>query len=256
MLLNYKNCNVDMGRREVFHAVGHDQRIRQIMHQLERGGAGLQHLLQPGWAMESAVALQQFLRHLKKPLIPQHIQALALDDNPGVPPEVVAQDMLGLLRQDVEGRHYVLITMVLDLLYCTLKQMPSDELSGSYIPITMLSVFFNMQAEHIIQWRRIATIFLELIRMAPEHLNFPVEDAFLDDRLHVENFDFQHRLYLNQVLLQQQVVEASPGLRRHSTGPGHQGDTHGFDTASTQRPLYLGPRRFSTNSIYTLNHSL
>lgn len=68
-------------------------------------------------------------------------------ENPGVCPEVVAQDILGLLRQDLTGRHYGLLEAVLDLLHCILKCSPADELSGCNIPVTMLPVFFNMQVK-------------------------------------------------------------------------------------------------------------
>ncbi|KAF5307963.1 hypothetical protein FQR65_LT06530 [Abscondita terminalis] len=217
-------------RRDVFHAAGHDQRVQQIVHELERGGPGLRNLFQQGWIMESAAGLQIYLRQLRKPLIPHHIQALALDDNPGVCPEIVAQDILGLLRQDVEGRHFILITSVLDLLYCILKQTPTDELTGCNIPISMLPVFFNMQTEHIIHWRRIATVFVELIRMAPSNLNFPVEDEFIEDG---------YRLIPNVPVVNNNL--------------GHQGDATGFEIVPTQRRITQHQRPLSNNSLFTLH---
>lgn len=67
------------------------------------------------------------------------------DENPGVSAEVIAQDILGLLRQDVAGRHEQLLVSILDLLNNILKHSPTDELRGCNIPITMLPIFFNMQ---------------------------------------------------------------------------------------------------------------
>lgn len=67
------------------------------------------------------------------------------DDNPGVAPELIAQDILGLLRQELNGRHLILLIAVLDLLYYSLRCSPADELAGCSVPISMLPIFFNMQ---------------------------------------------------------------------------------------------------------------
>lgn len=70
---------LDVRRRDVFHAAGHDARVHQIAHELERGSAaGLRRMVEQGWIIEGASALQHFLLRLKKPLLPPHIQALAL----------------------------------------------------------------------------------------------------------------------------------------------------------------------------------
>lgn len=61
--------------------------------------------------------------------------------------QVIAQDALGLIRQDVGGRHGELLTHVLDLLrHLTLSGPPSEcsELRGSPLPIALLPVFFNL----------------------------------------------------------------------------------------------------------------
>lgn len=63
----------------MFHVVGNDTRVQQIMNDLERGGAGLGRMVEQGWVAEAAAALQYFLAmKLRKPLIPTYIQALAL----------------------------------------------------------------------------------------------------------------------------------------------------------------------------------
>lgn len=63
----------------MFHVVGNDTRVQQIMNDLERGGAGLGRMVEQGWVAEAAAALQYFLAmKLRKPLIPPYIQALAL----------------------------------------------------------------------------------------------------------------------------------------------------------------------------------
>lgn len=72
---------------------------------------------------------------------------IRLADNPGVEDQVIAQDALGLIRQDVSGRHGELLTHVLDLLrHLTLSGPPSEcsELRGSPLPIALLPVFFNL----------------------------------------------------------------------------------------------------------------
>jgi len=61
--------------------------------------------------------------------------------------QVIAQDALGLIRQDVGGRHGELLIHVLDLLrHLTLSGPPSEcsELRGSPLPVALLPVFFNL----------------------------------------------------------------------------------------------------------------
>lgn len=65
-----------------------------------------------------------------------------------IQPEVVAHDMLGLIRQDVKGRHLVLIILLLDLLRGIRMTSVGTELAGADLPITMLPIFFNLEVIH------------------------------------------------------------------------------------------------------------
>lgn len=68
-------------------------------------------------------------------------------DNPGVTTHMIARDALGLIRQDVGGRHGELLAGLLDLLrHLTLSGPPSErtELRGSPLPIALLPVFFTL----------------------------------------------------------------------------------------------------------------
>lgn len=78
MKLNNANF-IDVRNRDIFHNVGHDLRVQQIVNELERGGPVMvSRLLEEDWVTEAASALQYFLMRLRKPIIPHHIQALAL----------------------------------------------------------------------------------------------------------------------------------------------------------------------------------
>lgn len=70
---------------------------------------------------------------------------LILDESPGVSAEIIAQDILGLLRQDVSGRHEVLLLNILDLLNSIVKYSPTDELRGCSVPISIMPIFFDMR---------------------------------------------------------------------------------------------------------------
>ncbi|XP_011640706.1 uncharacterized protein LOC105429435 [Pogonomyrmex barbatus] len=125
-------------------------------------------------ALECAAALQIFLSRLKKPIMPQHVQELILADNPGVEAQVIAQDALGLIRQDVGGRHGELLIHVLDLLrHLTLSGPPSEcsELRGSPLPVALLPVFFNLSPGDLTRWKQVATRFNELITEAAAQLH-------------------------------------------------------------------------------------
>lgn len=67
------------------------------------------------------------------------------DENSDVTPELVAQDILGLLAQDLNEKHKTLLGYILDLLYAILKHSPTDELSGCNVPFIMLPIFFNFK---------------------------------------------------------------------------------------------------------------
>ncbi|XP_017779178.1 PREDICTED: uncharacterized protein LOC108564592 [Nicrophorus vespilloides] len=161
---------------------------------------------------------------LKKPLIPLHIQALVLDpDNRSVNPEVVAQDALGLIMQEVAGRQLRLVQHILDLLHHVLKYTPTDELAGCNVPISMMPVFFNLQAEHISQWRRVATIFVELIRYAPQQLNIqsnvePTNNLIIQNLARDEHFGRANNFIL------QRLDDMSVVLRRYIARTDNRGD--------------------------------
>lgn len=80
---------------------------------------------------------------------------------------MVAQDILGLIRQDITGHHLIFISLLLDLLRVIRQASTGNEITGTYIPINMLPLFFDIQERHIPKWRRIAQIFVEMILMSP-----------------------------------------------------------------------------------------
>jgi len=85
---------------------------------------------------------------------------ICVADNPGVEAQIIAQDALGLIRQDVSGRHGELLTDILDLLrHLTLSGPPSEcsELRGSPLPVVLLPVFFNLS---VIIITRITLLFM------------------------------------------------------------------------------------------------
>lgn len=64
---------------------------------------------------------------------------------------MIARDALGLIRQDVGGRHGELLAGLLDLLrHLTLSGPPSErsELRGSPLPIALLPVFFTLTVNY------------------------------------------------------------------------------------------------------------
>ncbi|CAK9796438.1 hypothetical protein ANTQUA_LOCUS784 [Anthophora quadrimaculata] len=144
---------------------------RRILNSLKKGKKP--HLGNHDEALECAAALQLFLSHLKKPVMPQHVQQLLLADNPGVTTHMIAKDALGLIRQDVGGRHGELLAGLLDLLrHLTLSGPPSErsELRGSPLPIALLPVFFTLTPADLVKWKQVAARFSELITEAPEQL--------------------------------------------------------------------------------------
>ncbi|XP_014610787.1 PREDICTED: uncharacterized protein LOC106790427 [Polistes canadensis] len=132
-------------------------------------------------ALECAAALQLFLTRLKKPVIPKHVQELILADNPGVTAGVVARDALGLIRQDISGRHSELLADLLNLIrYLTLSGPPSErtELQGSPLPIALLPVFFALKPIDLMKWKQVAARFNELITEAPKQLRINENRCF------------------------------------------------------------------------------
>lgn len=165
IVINYLKQNAD--NILLFRTSGNPDRMRRIAIAISRGSDHIRNILETESALEIAAGLQYFLIRLKKPLIPSHIQALALDVEEGIQPELVAYDILGLIRQDIKERHLVLIVLLLDLMRIVRMSSVGDELAGSGIPVTMLPIFFNLQVSHIPKWRTIATIFVEMIWLAP-----------------------------------------------------------------------------------------
>ncbi|XP_069689255.1 uncharacterized protein [Periplaneta americana] len=127
---------------------------------------GLRHQLD-GAAIESAAALQMFLMHLREPLIPVRVQRLVLAENPGIPERIVASDALGLLRQDLSGRHLQLLTSLLDLLYVGTRNSPTNELQGCSLSVALLPIFFSLKSDDVVRWKQVAARFNELIFTAP-----------------------------------------------------------------------------------------
>ncbi|KAI4494444.1 hypothetical protein M0802_008936 [Mischocyttarus mexicanus] len=102
-------------------------------------------------------------------------------DNPGVTAGVVARDALGLIRQDVSGRHSELLADLLDLIrYLTLSGPPSErtELQGSPLPIALLPVFFTLKPVDLMKWKQVAARFNELITEAPKQLRINENRCF------------------------------------------------------------------------------
>nr|XP_023028926.1 uncharacterized protein LOC111517107 isoform X2 [Leptinotarsa decemlineata] len=149
----------------------HQGVVQELLDAICKGDVRtIRGMLEAGWRLEASQALYTFLTRLGQPLIPPSIQSLVLDDNGNVPIEVVATDVLGLMKQELSAKHLQLASVLLHLLDTIIKISPADELRGNTLPISMLPLFFNIQTQHINEWRRIATIFVELIRQASHHL--------------------------------------------------------------------------------------
>ncbi|XP_023289855.1 uncharacterized protein LOC105698228 [Orussus abietinus] len=156
----------------LFRRAGRRELRKQILTALKKGeNPNLENLDEA--ALECAAALQLFVSRLKKPVMPQHVQELILADNPGVEAHIVARDALGLIRQDVSGRHGELLADLLGLLrHLTLTAPPSEcsELRGSPLPVALLPVFFTLTPADLVKWRQVAARFSELITEAPTQL--------------------------------------------------------------------------------------
>ncbi|XP_054009676.1 uncharacterized protein LOC128893002, partial [Hylaeus anthracinus] len=155
----------------LFRRAGRSDLRRRILNSLKKGERP--HLDDNNVALECAAALQLFLGHLKKPVMPRHVQQLLLADNPGVTAHVIARDAWGLIRQDVGGRHGELLARLLDLLrHLTLSGPPSErtELRGSPLPIALLPVFFTLTPADLVKWKQVAARFSELITEASVQL--------------------------------------------------------------------------------------
>ncbi|KAJ8946891.1 hypothetical protein NQ318_008247 [Aromia moschata] len=170
----------------------HQGVVQEILTAIRKGSTTtVRSMLEAGWRLESAQALYLFLTSLPRPLVPQSIQALVLDDAGNVPVDVVATDVLGLMKQELPNKHLKLISLLLNLLDTVIKFSPADELRGNTLPISMLPLFFNIQTQHMQEWRRIVTIFVELIRQAGQHLQAPD----LTDNVHLTESSLLSEMY-------------------------------------------------------------
>ncbi|CAH1966181.1 unnamed protein product [Acanthoscelides obtectus] len=183
-------------------------------------------MLQAGWRLEASQALYIFLTRLQQPLIPHSIQSLVLDDNGNVPPEIIATDVLGLLKQELSENHLALTSLLLNLLDNVIKVSPADELRGNTLPTSMLPLFFNVQNRHISEWRRIATIFVEVIRHASQALdpcfacdqnNVPMSNDVNSSEL-IEGF--------NQLISEPVDLFGNAATRRYLAPAGFRGDCY------------------------------
>ncbi|XP_044753133.1 uncharacterized protein LOC123312738 [Coccinella septempunctata] len=144
----------------------------KVYHALRKGNKrSLHRLVTRDRAEDGVSGLQIFLTKLKQPIIPQFIQALAVDENKGITADIVAVDMLGLMRQNLLPRHLRLITTIFDLLHCAVRNTHTDELKGSAVPLSMLPIFFQLEDLNIPRWRRLVSVLMEMIRLAPTQLN-------------------------------------------------------------------------------------
>lgn len=66
------------------------------------------------------------------------------DDAGNVPVEVVALDVIGLMKQELPSKQLQLASELLHLLDTVIKFSPADELRGNTLPISMLPLFFNI----------------------------------------------------------------------------------------------------------------
>ncbi|XP_019874802.1 uncharacterized protein LOC109602805 isoform X2 [Aethina tumida] len=145
----------------------HHQIVSEMVLALEKSQPRhVERLLNDGFRIETAQALLIYLNKRGQPLVPEYIQSLALDAPDDIAPEVIATDVLGLMKQDVPEKRLELLILLLNLLNTVIKYSPSDELRGSTLPLSMLPLFFNIQNQHVQDWRKIVTIFVELIRKA------------------------------------------------------------------------------------------
>ncbi|KAL1494581.1 hypothetical protein ABEB36_010156 [Hypothenemus hampei] len=149
----------DLGNGWLFRGEGipHQGVVSEILTSIENGSyRAIRNMLDAGWRLEASQALYTYLTRLNQPLIPYTIQSLVLDNNNNnITPEVVASDVLGLIREDLSMRHRSLIGLILHLLDCSIKLSPADELRGHTLPVSMLPIFFNievifLQKQHIV----------------------------------------------------------------------------------------------------------
>ncbi|XP_072377463.1 uncharacterized protein [Diabrotica undecimpunctata] len=149
----------------------HNRVVQEFVQAIQRGDIRtIQTLLDTGYNLRACQALYTYLSRLEDPLIPLPIQSLVLDGNEGVPATVVASDIMGLINQELSENRAELISLILYLMDMMIQFSPADELQGNTWPASMLPIFFDMQSRHMVEWRRIATIFFEMIKQAGDYL--------------------------------------------------------------------------------------
>ncbi|GLV34137.1 hypothetical protein CBL_00066 [Carabus blaptoides fortunei] len=186
--------------RQMFQMTGLQRRIKRVAGYIHAGGGRqMSRFFAQITLAEVARGLLYFLAELPKPLLPLDIQTLALDAPNDIQPEVVASDILGLIVQDLNGRHLTLVTWLLEFMSHVRKYSMHSELTESDMHVIMLPVFFNLQPAHLLEWRKIASIFMEMVMMTPAILlhHDPNEDnrrenVYLHVYPHVVNEDGQY----------------------------------------------------------------
>ncbi|KAG5872336.1 hypothetical protein JTB14_023604 [Gonioctena quinquepunctata] len=210
----------------------HQGVVQEILEAIVKGdNRTIRSMLAAGWRLEASQALYTFLTRLDQPLIPPSIQSLVLDDTGNVPIEVVATDVLGLMKQELSEKHLQLTSVLLHLLDTIIKISPADELRGNTLPISMLPLFFNIQSQHINEWRRIATIFVELIRQTSNHLELPIPiDGNVRMRAPSEQSLEELNIYETPLVLEENMV-----VRRYILPVGFRGDCNNFEVYERRR---------------------
>ncbi|XP_024944559.1 uncharacterized protein LOC107271496 isoform X2 [Cephus cinctus] len=205
----------------LFRRAGRRELRKQILGALTRGEKP--DFENASGALECAAALQLFLSQLKRPVMPQHVQQLILADNPGVTAHTVAKDALGLIRQDVGGRHGELLADLLCLLrYLTLAAPPSEcsELQGSPLPIALLPVFFALTPADLNKWQQVATRFSELITEAPEQLgvNSDFDNDVIDNMETTDTEESEQLSRLREFSLLFPIIRLADDHNAHQVG--------------------------------------
>ncbi|KAL0271969.1 UNVERIFIED_CONTAM: hypothetical protein PYX00_005115 [Menopon gallinae] len=133
------------------------------------------------FVVECAAALKMFLLSLPQPLIPKRVQKLVIAENTGVPEKTIANDALGLLKEEVSGRHKELLLEVFTFLKDAAVKENTSELTGCNLPLKLLPVFFDIETDDPQKFRDVATVFHEIIMEAPEHLRTPCAEIGSDE---------------------------------------------------------------------------
>ncbi|CAH1185211.1 unnamed protein product [Phyllotreta striolata] len=198
--------------------------VQELNAALEKGDvAKVRSMLESGWRLEASQALYTYLTRMEEPLIPLSIQSLVLgDENENVDVEIIVADVLGLMKEELPANQLLLAAMLFELLDAVIKSSPADELRGNTLPISLLPLFFTVQTQHINEWRRIVTVFVEMIRQAPVQLQANAEPADDDVRLMIEAPSL-NALDAAPVLEERELLQ-NVVVRRYLEPVGHRGD--------------------------------